>query len=209
MKTIWTWLGVCFLVVMFTGCSGTLTPGPPNIVLIISDDQSWTDYSFMGHEYIQTPRIDRLAEEGLTFTRGYTTAPLCRPALASMATGLFPHQHKVVGNDPVFNIGSRPGNREEWMKLRAGANEPVVAAFEQLPTLADILGEAGYVSLQTGKWWEGDPSVGGFSEGMTHGDPARGGRHGDEGLRIGLPPGEQRENPFVFRIRTKSAIPRG
>ncbi|KPL13373.1 MAG: sulfatase, partial [Bacteroides sp. SM23_62] len=52
-------------------------------------------------------------------------------------------------------------------------------------TLADILGEAGYVSLQTGKWWEGNPSRGGFTRGMTHGDPARGGRHGDEGLRIG------------------------
>ena len=52
----------------------------PNIILIISDDQSWTDYGFLGHEHIKTPRIDQLAEEGLTFTRGYTAAPLCRPA---------------------------------------------------------------------------------------------------------------------------------
>ncbi len=171
MKTKILLLSIAGLIAGFTACTRTTPPERPNIVLIISDDQSWTDYSFMGHEYIETPRIDQLAEEGLTFTRGYTAAPLCRPALASMATGLFPHQHKVIGNDPVFDGENRPRYREEWMKLRAGANEPVVAAFEQLPTLADILGEAGYVSLQTGKWWEGNPSRGGFTEGMTHGDP--------------------------------------
>ena len=36
-------------------------PDPPNIIYILSDDQGWTDYSFMGHEYIETPNIDRLA----------------------------------------------------------------------------------------------------------------------------------------------------
>jgi uncharacterized sulfatase len=173
------------LVVGFTACNKTTAPDHPNIVLIISDDQSWPDYSFMGHQHIETPRIDQLAAEGLTFTRGYTAAPLCRPALASMATGLYPHQHKVIGNDPVFDAGDDPRYREEWLKLREGANETIVAAFEQLPTLADILGEAGYVSLQTGKWWEGNPSRSGFTKGMTHGDPARGGRHGDDGLKIG------------------------
>ena len=177
--------GLLILLTALVACTRTVAPDPPNIVLIISDDQSWTDYSFMGHEHIRTPRIDRLAEEGLTFTRGYTTAPLCRPALASMATGLFPHQHKVVGNDPVFDFGDKPRYREEWLKLRARVNDSVVAAFEQLPTLADLLGEAGYVSLQTGKWWEGNPAMGGFTRGMTHGDPGKGGRHGDEGLKIG------------------------
>jgi uncharacterized sulfatase len=71
------------------------------------------------------------------------------------------------------------------LKTRAAANEPVVAGFEQLSTLSDLLGEAGYVSLQTGKWWEGNPSRGGFTRGMTHGNPEKGGRHGDDGLRIG------------------------
>jgi len=178
-------ISVLIIIVGLTACNKTNEPEHPNIILIISDDQSWTDYSFLGHEHIETPRIDQLAGEGLTFTRGYTVAPLCRPALASMATGLYPHQHKVVGNDPVFNAGDEPKYREEWLKLRKGANETIVAAFEQLPTLADILGEAGYVSLQTGKWWEGNPSRSGFTKGMTHGDPARGGRHGDDGLKIG------------------------
>lgn len=185
MKTKMLCLSVLIFAIGLTACTKSTEPAPPNIILIISDDQSWTDYSFLGHEHIQTPRIDQLAAEGLTFTRGYTAAPLCRPALASMATGLYPHQHKVFGNDPVFDFGNKTKYREEWLKARAGVNETVVAAFEQLPSLAEILGEAGYLSLQTGKWWEGDPTRSGFTRGMTHGDPADGGRHGDEGLRIG------------------------
>ena len=178
----------------------------PNIILIISDDQSWTDYSFLGHEQIKTPRIDQLAEEGLTFTKGYTTAPLCRPALASMVTGLYPHQHGVFGNDPVFKPGEMQVYGAEWLIQRAQKNESIVAGIEQVSTLADLLGEAGYQSLQTGKWWEGDYSVGGFTEGMTHGDPSRGGRHGDEGLNIGregldliyefIDRAKQQETPF-------------
>ena len=41
----------------------------PNIVLIISDDHAWTDYGFAGHPHAKTPNIDRLAAEGLTYTR--------------------------------------------------------------------------------------------------------------------------------------------
>lgn len=157
----------------------------PNIVLIISDDQSWTDFSFLGHEHIKTPRIDQLAEEGLTFTRGYTTAPLCRPALASMATGLYPHQHRIIGNDPVFEYTGDKRWGPEWLSLRSEHNEQIIAGFGQITTLADLLGEAGYMSLQTGKWWEGNYARGGFTQGMTHGNPTLGGRHGDDGLKIG------------------------
>ena len=73
----------------------------PNIVLIISDDQGWTDYGFMGHKYIETPHLDGLASEGLTFTYGYSTVSLCGPSLASMITGLYPHQHKKIGRAHV------------------------------------------------------------------------------------------------------------
>ena len=45
--------------------------GPPNIVLIISDDQAWTDYGFMGHRVIETPHLDRLAAQSVLFRRGY------------------------------------------------------------------------------------------------------------------------------------------
>ena len=60
------------------------TPDRPNIVLIISDDQAWTDYGFMEHPVIQTPLLDKLAQRSLLFERGYVSSPLCRPSLASM-----------------------------------------------------------------------------------------------------------------------------
>jgi uncharacterized sulfatase len=142
---------------------------PPNIVLIISDDQAWTDYSFMQHPAIQTPHIDRLARQGVCFTRGYVPASLCRASLMSIITGLYPHQHLVTGNDP-------PKGTDRTLMLKH---------VRRAATLPKLLGERGYVSFQSGKWWEGSFREGGFSAGMTHGDVQRGGRHGDEGLKIG------------------------
>ena len=52
----------------------------PNIVLIISDDQAWTDYGFMGHPDIQTPNLDRMAKSSVLFRRGYVPTALCRPS---------------------------------------------------------------------------------------------------------------------------------
>ena len=169
-------------------CSNKKTPQPtsPNILLIISDDQSWTDYSFLGHPHIETPRIDQLATESLTFTRGYVSAPLCRPSLASMASGLYPHQHGITGNDPSFVFsGEGKRYRSEWSQQRKPLQDQMANNFYQHPNLQKLLGEQGYLSLQTGKWWEGSYKKGSFTHGMTHGDPARGGRHGDEGLKIG------------------------
>ncbi|MDX1565302.1 MAG: sulfatase [Phycisphaeraceae bacterium] len=154
---------------------GTAAPAPaaekPNILMIISDDQAWWDYGFMGHEHIQTPHIDKLAAQSLTFTRGYVPDSLCRPSLASMITGLYPHEHGIVGNDP------RPKSKEN--------REAMIKNIEQHPTLPRLLAKEGYLSLQTGKWWEGAPSRGGFTHGMTRGFPQKGGRHGDDGLKIG------------------------
>jgi len=92
------------------------------VVLIISDDHAWTDYRFMGNEKVQTPHIDRLAEEGLTFTRGYVTTALCSPSLATMLTGLYTHQHGITGNDPA---GGQ--DREIWLD-RFFENPMVVSA---------------------------------------------------------------------------------
>jgi uncharacterized sulfatase len=76
----------------------------------------------------------------------------------------------------------------------------------RLPTLPKLLAENGYVSFQSGKWWEGNFAEGGFTAGMTHGDVTRGGRHGDEGLKIGrqgMQPvldflAENKERPFFL-----------
>lgn len=61
---------------------------PPNVVLIISDDQAWSDYGFMGHPQVQTPNLDKLARESLTFRHGYVPSSLCCPSLATMITGV-------------------------------------------------------------------------------------------------------------------------
>ncbi|MBC3758720.1 sulfatase-like hydrolase/transferase [Hyunsoonleella sp. SJ7] len=151
----------------------------PNIVFILSDDQSWTDYSFMGDENIETPRIDQFASESLTFTQSYVPTPLCSPSLATIITGLYPKDHGILGNDKVYDRGNIRG------KERAEAYKPVISAFEKKTTLPDMLKEKGYLSFQTGKWWHGSHKIGGFDYGMTHGDPTRGGRHGDYGLEIG------------------------
>ena len=49
----------------------------PNIVLILSDDQSYTDYGFMGHPHIETPHLDQLASESALFRRGYVPTGSC------------------------------------------------------------------------------------------------------------------------------------
>ena len=160
----------------FFGCLAFLRAGnvdQPNIVFILGDDQSWKDYGFMGSKVVSTPHIDALAQNGLAFKRGYVAAPICRPSLASMATGLFPHQHGITGND-VFKTNNR-----------AKLDLPFREAFHKKPSFIKELVKLGYLAHQSGKWWEGSWQDGGFTHGMTHGDPKKGGRHGDAGLKIG------------------------
>ncbi len=157
------------------GCASGDEP-PPNIVLIISDDHAWMDYGFMGHAAIQTPHLDALARESMLYTRGYVPTSVCRPSLATMITGLFPHEHGITGNDP-------PGGREAMRNPVRRAM--MVEIFKENKTVGEYLSEKGYVSHQSGKWWEGDPTEHGFTAGMTHGLVEDGGRHGDEGLKIG------------------------
>lgn len=156
----------------------------PNVVMIISDDQAWGDFSFMGHKVIRTPNLDRLAAEGLTFTRGYVPSSLCRPSLATLATGLYPHQHKITSNDPPWPPGKKWGAANSDPGFRRQRQE-MIDYIDKVPTLPRMLGKRGYLSLQTGKWWEGNFRRGGFTSGMTRGFPQPGGRHGDDGLKIG------------------------
>ena len=105
-STVGSWqratIFLCLVAQCFISCEAPeeATERPPNVLLIISDDQAYTDYGFMGHPDIETPRLDALAEQSLTFTRGYVTAPLCSPSLASLITGLYAYQHGITGNDP-------------------------------------------------------------------------------------------------------------
>lgn len=173
-----------FVIAAAMASHATGRAAPPNIVLIIGDDQGWTDYGFMGSRDVHTSHLDRLAAESLVFPRGYVPSSLCRPSLATMVTGWYPHQHGITSNDPPYPAGVPAAQRMKDARYLAD-RAAMVARFEQSPNLPKRLAAKGYVSHQSGKWWEGDACRCGFTEGMTHGDPARGGRHGDEGLKIG------------------------
>lgn len=167
------------VLVIFLACSvhaRGAVPGDeaPNIVLIISDDQHYADFGFMGHPIIDTPHIDELARESLAFTHARVTTSLCCPSLATIITGQYPVRHGITGNTPSTK---HPAFDH--------ANATYIDRIAHADTLPELLGERGYLSLQTGKWWHGPGETGGFTHAMTHGDPARGGRHGDAGLRIG------------------------
>lgn len=180
---------------------GAALGAPPNVLLIISDDQAWTDYGFMGHPQILTPHLDRLAAESAVFTRGYVPTSLCRPSLATIITGFYPHQHGTPGNDPrVARDNGGPRHRHpDYLRF----NRAYVERFAAHSSLPRLLSESGYATMQTGKWWEGSYEDGGFTAGMTHGDPARGGRHGDAGLDIG----RKGVQPIIDFIAAKHSTP--
>lgn len=157
---------------------------PPNFLLIVSDDQAWTDYGFMGHAQVRTPRLDRLAAESLCYTRGYVPSSLCCPSLASIITGRYPHEHRVVCNDPPRPRGMAGSEFYRSEAFREGRDR-LAGFLERWPTLPSALKAKGYLSFQSGKWWLEHYTRGGFTHGMTGGEPTAGGRHGDVGLEIG------------------------
>ncbi len=163
------------------------SPALPDVVYILGDDQAWSDYGFMGHPHIQTPNLDRLARESLLYTRGYVPDSLCRPSLATMISGLYPHQHGIVGNDPPPTNAGKAGRSGRYKDpaYQKDIEKFLTLHIDRIETLPERLKSIGYRSFQSGKWWEGRFSRGGFDEGMTHGDHGRGARHGDKGLEIG------------------------
>ena len=136
----------------------------PNIVWIIADDQAYSDFGFMGHDLVKTPHLDKLASESALFPNGYVPTSLCRASLATLITGKYAFDHGICFNDAPDGV-------------------PYEATFRflemQVP-LPRALISAGYRSLQTGKFWEGIYTNGGFTDGMTEGR-----RAGGKGLRIG------------------------
>jgi arylsulfatase A-like enzyme len=167
------------LMAFVSACFLVAAKKSPNVVLILSDDQSWTDYGFMGHDAIATPHLDKLAKESVLFRRGYVPTALCRPSLATLITGHFAHRHGVTGNDPSPKYADR--NSKLYTERRA----KLISYLDKFDTMPDLLGKQGYLSHQSGKWWEGSFAQGGFTHGMTRGFPKPGGRHGDDGLKIG------------------------
>src|SRR5438876_2547853 len=91
-----------FALILLT--SPILAETKPNVVLIVADDQGWTDFGFMGHKVIRTPHLDKLASEGAVFPNGYVPTSLCRASLATLLTGLYAHQHRICCNDPPEGV---------------------------------------------------------------------------------------------------------
>ena len=70
----------------------------PNIIFILSDDHRWDHMGCMGHPFLKTPAMDRLAAEGVLFENAFVTTSLCSPSRASFLTGTYAHTHGVKNN---------------------------------------------------------------------------------------------------------------
>lgn len=70
----------------------------PNILFIYSDQHRADVMGCAGNTIVQTPNLDRLANEGVRFTQAWTESPICQPARTSLLTAKYPHQHGIIGN---------------------------------------------------------------------------------------------------------------
>ncbi|QTN31614.1 sulfatase-like hydrolase/transferase [Akkermansiaceae bacterium] len=123
---------ICFFIGALTATAED-GPGKPNIILIMSDDMGYSDIGCYGGE-IETPTLDRLAANGLRFTRFYNTGRCC-PTRASLLTGLYAHQ---AGIGEMTNDGGQRGYRGDLSRNAV--------------TIAEALKPAGYRSYMAGKW---------------------------------------------------------
>ncbi len=98
----------------------------PNIIFILSDDHRFDVMSHEGHPFAETPALDRLASEGVRFTRAYVTSSLCSPSRASFLTGTHPHRHGV------------------WNNFTPWSNDN--------QTFLELMGASGYDTAFIGKW---------------------------------------------------------
>jgi len=122
-------------------------PSPkPNIVFILADDLGYGDLGCYGAKDIRTPRLDRLAREGVRFTQFYSNGPECSPTRTAFLTGRY--QQRVGGLECAIGIGG-VGRYDDAIRL-AARHELGLPANE--PTLARLLRDAGYATAITGKW---------------------------------------------------------
>ncbi|MCZ6673667.1 MAG: sulfatase-like hydrolase/transferase [Verrucomicrobia bacterium] len=101
--------------------SGLLANGAeakPNIVLILADDMGYSDLPKFGKSEIPTPAIDRLANEGVIFTDGYVTAPICVASRMGLMTGQYQQRFGIYGNIHdlrPYIIGENQSAPHEWL----------------------------------------------------------------------------------------------
>ncbi len=147
----------------------------PNVVFILADDLGWSDTTlFATTRFYKTPNIERLAERGMTFTRAYSSSPLCSPTRASILTGLSPARHgitspnchtpKVVLKATVEATG--PPNKFSTIP------DSVSRLDTGYYTLAEMFKDNGYATGHFGKWHLGpepySPLQHGFDVDVPH-----------------------------------------
>ena len=113
----------------------------PNIILVFIDDMGWADFSCFGNKDVQTPNVDRLAEEGMAFEQFYVNSPICSPSRVAISTGQYPQRWKITSYLGHRGINSRRG-MAQWLDPKA-------------PMLARSLKQAGYATGHFGKWHMG------------------------------------------------------
>ncbi|MED6335552.1 MAG: sulfatase-like hydrolase/transferase [Planctomycetota bacterium] len=155
----------------------------PNVVLVLVDDLGWSDLACSGSDLYLTPRIDRLAAEGVRFTRAYAACAVCSPTRAALLTGRYPARVGVT--DWIHESGP-----EALESLAAGEhiggfdrprNRPLLTprnrAWLELEevTIAELLRPRGYATAHVGKWHLGgaghEPTDQGFDLNIGGGSP--------------------------------------
>jgi len=165
MKT--TSILLCILFAAGLGSCNKDAERPPNIVLIVADDLGWKDVGFMGSDYYETPNLDRLAGEGLVFTRAYASAANCAPSRACLMSGMYTTAHGIYTVSP-----SERGDPRTRRIIPAVNADSLQHGFY---SLAEALHDRGYVTINIGKWHLGkDPRTQGMDYnvgGSTWGHP--------------------------------------
>lgn len=140
----------CLLAVLALAAAGAAAQAParpPNVIVILVDDLGGTDLGCYGSRFYRTPNIDRLAREGMRFTRAYSACTVCSPTRAAMLTGKYPARLHIT--DWIA------GHRRPKAKLRVPDWTMYLAHAER--TLAEALKPAGYATASIGKWHLGGP----------------------------------------------------
>lgn len=141
----------------------------PNILFVMADDMGYWSMGCAGNKEVQTPNLDRLAEEGMYFPEYFCTSPVCSPARASVLCGKMPSGHGVLdwiskGHINYEDVASdlRKAHQDPrapweyaWSKQQLEGDK-AIRYMEGLRTYTDILAEHGYICGLAGKWHLGD-----------------------------------------------------
>ncbi len=158
--------------ILLTACSAYPEDRPPNVVFIVADDLGWTDLACYGSDFHRTPHIDALAAAGMRFTAAYAS-PNCAPMRACLLSGQYTPRHGV------YTVGSGARGQEAHRTLIPVPNRTELSL--DIPTWAERVREAGYVTAHVGKWHLGNPP--------THGPQQQGFDVNVAGFHAGTPPG--------------------